>query len=61
MNRDNFEAEWTNISEKLRNRFPKLTNIDVEYVKGKEEDLLNRIQSRIGKTKTEVLTLIATL
>ena len=61
MTRDNFEAEWPSIAEKLKNRFPKLTHIDLEYIKGREEDLLNRIQLRIGKSKNEVMTLIATL
>lgn len=61
MNRNNLEGQWENISEKLRNRFPKLTSLDIIYVKGQEEDLLKRIEFRLSKTRLEVLNLISTL
>jgi hypothetical protein len=61
MKRENLEAEWSTISEKLRSRFPKLTESDVNYEKGYEEDLLERIGIKIKKSRTEVLTLIKTL
>ena len=61
MNRENLEGAWGDISDKLRNRFPKLTSLDIIYVKGQEEDLLNRIEFKLKKTRLEVLTLIGTL
>ena len=61
MKRDNLEEQWYEISQKLRGRFSKLTVVDLNFIKGKEEDLLNRIQERLGKTRLEVLTLIGTL
>jgi hypothetical protein len=61
MNRENLESSWGDISDKLRNRFPKLTSLDIIYVKGQEEDLLKRIEFKLKKTRLEVLTLIGTL
>ena len=61
MNRENLESSWGDISDKLRNRFPKLTSLDIIYVKGQEEDLLKRIELKLKKTRLEVLTLIGTL
>jgi hypothetical protein len=61
MNRENIEIKWSDISDKLRNRFPKLTSLDVIYIKGQEEDLLTRIEYRLNKNRKEVLSLIASL
>ncbi len=61
MKRENLEAHWESISDKLRSRFPKLTEADVLYEKGFEDDLLERIGTKTKKTRAEVLALIATL
>ena len=61
MNRENLENHWDEISHKLVNRFPKLTSIDVAFVKGQEEQLLQRIETRLNKSRLDVLNLIASL
>jgi hypothetical protein len=61
MNRENIEAAWPEIAFKLKSRFSKLTNADLEFVHGKQDEMLNRIQTRINKTRNELLSLIATL
>jgi hypothetical protein len=61
MQRENLEIEWNNISEKLLNRFPKLTSADLIFHKGSEEEMIERIGLKLKKTRVEVLTLIATL
>jgi len=50
--------EWEDFSERLRWRFPKLTESDVVYSPGREEDTLQRIQDRLGKTRAELLGLV---
>jgi hypothetical protein len=61
MNIENLESRWPDIAAKLRNRFTKLTEADVHYVKGFEEDLVTRIGKRLGKTNLAVMTLVDTL
>ena len=61
MKRENIEAGWPDISEKLVNRFPKLRKIDMDFIKGREEELLSRIELRLEKSRRELLTLIDTL
>lgn len=61
MKRENIEESWNDISEKLINRFPKLRKIDMDFIKGREEELLSRIEVRLEKSRSEVLTLIDTL
>ncbi len=61
MKRENIEIGWVDISEKLISRFPKLRKIDMDFIKGKEEELLSRIEMRLEKSRAELLTLINTL
>ena len=61
MKRENIETSWVDISEKLINRFPKLRKINMDFIKGKEEELLSRIEMRLEKSRSELLTLIDTL
>jgi hypothetical protein len=61
MKRDNIESMWPEISDKLVNRFPKLSKINMEFIKGREEELLTRIETQLVKTRAELLTLIETL
>ncbi len=61
MKRENIESSWIEISEKLINRFPKLRKINMDFIKGKEEELLSRIEMRLDKSRAELLTLIDTL
>ena len=61
MKRENIETGWVDISEKLISGFPKLRKIDMDFIKGKEEELLSRIEMRLEKSRAELLTLINTL
>ena len=61
MLRENLEAEWGDISDKLRSRFPKLSAADLVLIKGQEEEMIERICIRLKKTRQSVLDLIATL
>jgi hypothetical protein len=61
MKRENLEESWSEISEKLVGRFPKLRKIDMNFVKGKEDELLSRIEAGLGKSRADTLRLINTL
>jgi hypothetical protein len=61
MIRENLEAEWINISEKLMNRFPRLNHTDLVLVKGKEEEMIEKICLRLNKTRDAVIVLISSL
>ena len=61
MNRENLEQEWPDIAAKLIGRFPKLTDADLKFEKGNEEELLMRIEQRLQKSRFDILRLISTL
>jgi len=46
---------------KLKQKFGKLTDNELLFIKGKEEELIGRIQRKIGKTKQGVRDLLARL
>jgi hypothetical protein len=61
MYRENMEASWPSISEKLIAKFPKLKLTDLVYQKGDEEQVIRKIQLRLYKSKKDVVELIASM
>lgn len=54
-------GNWNEVKGKLKQKFALLTDNDVLLVKGKEDEMLGRLQVRLGKTKEEVRKLISEL
>lgn len=61
MNNLVIKGSWNETAGKLKQSYASLTDDDLLFIKGKEEELLGRIQKRIGKTKEEVQSIIAKL
>ena len=55
---DKIKGNWNQIKGQLKERFGDLTDDDLTYVEGKEEQLLGKIQERTGKTKEEIKSFI---
>ena len=55
---DKLKGNWNVIKGKLMQQYGNLTNDDLRYVEGQEEELLGRIQRRIGKSKEEIKSII---
>ena len=52
---------WGHKKFLLRNRYAQLTDVDLLFVEGQENELLARIQSRLNMSRTEVLALVNSL
>jgi uncharacterized protein YjbJ (UPF0337 family) len=61
MNTLSMKGNWKEISGKLKQQYANLTDDDLLFQEGKEEELLGRLQSKIGKTKEELRSLIGKL
>lgn len=61
MNTFSVKGTWNEVSGKLKQQFANLTDNDVLYIEGKEEELLGRLQKKIGKSKEEIKVLIEKL
>ena len=59
MNTLSMKGSWKEIAGKLKQQFANLTDDDVLFNDGKEEELLGRLQQKLGKTKEDVRALIA--
>jgi uncharacterized protein YjbJ (UPF0337 family) len=55
---DKLKGNWNIIKGKLRKEYGELTEDDLQYTKGQEDELLGRIQRRTGKTKEELKSYI---
>jgi uncharacterized protein YjbJ (UPF0337 family) len=55
------KGSWNEIKGKLKQKYGQLTDDDLIFAEGKEDELLGRIQRRLGKNKEEVRQMIADL
>ena len=54
MNTLEIKGNWNIAKGKLKQRWAKLTDSDLRYVDGKEDELIGRIQKRTGQARAEV-------
>lgn len=55
------KGNWNETKGKLKQKFAQLTDDDVLLVEGKQDELLGRLQTKLGKTKAEIQELISSL
>jgi len=55
------KGNWNEIKEKLKQKFVVLTDSDMLVLEGKQDELLGRLQAKLGKTNEEVKKIIADL
>jgi uncharacterized protein YjbJ (UPF0337 family) len=58
MNKLQFKGTWNEMKGKLKQQFGNLTDDDLAFSEGKEDELLGRLQKRLGKSKEDVRLLI---
>jgi len=59
MNTITMKGEWKEIAGKLKQQYANLTDDDVMFEAGKEEELLGRLEKKLGTTKEHIRDLIA--
>lgn len=55
------KGNWNETKGKLKQKFAMLTDNDLLLVEGKQDEMLGRLQAKLGKTKEEIHTLISEL
>ena len=48
------KGSWNEQKSKLKAKFSILTDADLRYEDGKKDEMLTRIQTKLGKTKEEL-------
>lgn len=52
------EEPWNKLKEKFKQRFAILTDNDLLFEKGKREEMMRKLQKKLGKTKDELQKII---
>jgi uncharacterized protein YjbJ (UPF0337 family) len=48
------KGNWNEIKGKLKQKYGELTDDDLKFAEGKDDELLGRLQQRLGRTKEEI-------
>lgn len=59
MNDYKIKGNWNEKKGKLKQNYGQLTDDDLAFREGKEDELLGRLQKKLGKTKDEVRKIIS--
>lgn len=51
---DKLKGNWNLLKGKLKEEYSELTDDDLAYAEGQEEQLLGKIQKKTGKTKEQI-------
>jgi uncharacterized protein YjbJ (UPF0337 family) len=61
MNTTELKGNWNEQKGKLKQKFATLTDNDLMFEDGKKEEMLGRLQIKLGKSKEELHTIISGL
>ena len=55
------KGSWNEVKGKLKQKYAHLTDDDLLFVEGKDDELVGRLQKSLGRTKEEIRAEIAAL
>lgn len=58
---DKIKGNWNQMKGKVKQQYGELSDDDLAYTEGKEDELIGRIQEKTGKSKEEVKKFIDSL
>ncbi len=58
---DKLKGNWNVVKGKLKQNYADLTDDDLTYIEGQEDELLGRIQRKTRKAKNEIKEFIDTI
>jgi uncharacterized protein YjbJ (UPF0337 family) len=61
MNKLQIKGSWNELKGKLKQQYGNLTDDDLVFSEGKEDEMLGRLQKKLGKSKDEVRQMIEKL
>ncbi len=56
--KDKLSGNWNVVKGKLKQNYGELTDDDLTYAEGEEEELIGRIQKKTGKAREEIKNFI---
>ncbi|GIZ08417.1 CsbD family protein [Flavobacterium sp. UMI-01] len=61
MNTTEIKGNWNELKGKLKQKYAELTDDDLMFAEGKQDELLGRLEQKLGKSKDEIKKMIAEL
>lgn len=61
MNITEIKGNWNELKGKLKQKYATLTDDDLMFAEGKEDEVIGRLQQRLGKSKEEIHKIISDL
>ena len=61
MNTTELKGKWEEQKGKLKQKFAQLTEDDLLFIEGKKDEMLGKLQIKLGKTKEELHKIIEAL
>jgi uncharacterized protein YjbJ (UPF0337 family) len=61
MSKLELKGSWNELKGKLKQQYANLTDDDLVFAEGKEDELLGRLQKKLGKSKDEVRQMVKKL
>ena len=55
------KGNWDETKGKLKQKFSKLADNDLLFVEGRQDEMLGRLQIKLGKSKEDILKIISEL
>lgn len=55
MDKLQIKGNWNEVKGKLKQKYGEVTDDDLTFAEGKEEELLGRLQKKTGKTRQELI------
>jgi len=50
----NLKGNWNELKGKLKQKYGQLTDDDMTFVEGKEDEFLGRLQQKLGRSKEDL-------
>ena len=54
MDKLRLKGSWNEVKGKLKQKYADLTDDDLTYIEGKDDELLGRLQKRLGRSRDEI-------
>jgi uncharacterized protein YjbJ (UPF0337 family) len=61
INTTEIKGNWNEIKGKLKQKYATLTDNDLLFVEGKQDEMFGRLQTKLGKSKEELDKVISSL
>jgi uncharacterized protein YjbJ (UPF0337 family) len=61
MNNTELKGNWNEQKGKLKQKFAQLTDDDLMFAEGKKDEMLGKLQIKLGKSKEEMEEILASL